>query len=406
MSLIMTEEREGKLTIRLPERVDTSNVNAFHDELETALNSNLPKAVVMDATDLLYISSVGLRELLYIKKNWDDFRVLNVARDIYDIFETTGFTKIMDVERAFETMSVVGCSLIGKGACGTVYKIDDERIVKVFVKGYEFEKVLKERDNAKSAFTHGIDTAIPFDIVKVGDHYGLIYEIIKAKTLKELINEEPDRLNFYITAYAKYIKHMHETVFEAGSYPDMKTVWKAKIDALEGIFSEEEKKAVKGIIDDLSDRMTFVHGDINFGNMMIDDGKTVMIDMEDVTLGHPIYDVAFLYYILTLLPGMLPKDVYFDMIRFSKEEARALWRGFAETYFDIKNENDLRSYEKQIHPYGLIRLLDGVPSCFLTFEDYDEKKKQAVIARYQPAAEEYKASLLAAIKNGVGKPEF
>ena len=406
MPHITTELNQGVLKIRMPERIDVSNADAIHREMERAIEEGSPSSVVMDAGALTYISSVGLRELLGIKKRCGDVTVLNVSRNVYDIFETTGFTEIMSVERAFSEISINGCRVLGKGACGTVYKLDEERIVKVFVDGYDLEKVLKERNNAKNAFTHGIDTAIPFDIVKVGNRYGLIYEIIEAKTLKEWMTEDRDSIVHYIEIYARYIRHMHSIAFESGSYPDMKTVWKEKINALDGIFTDEEKTEVKKLIQNLPDRSTFVHGDINFGNLMVDHGKTVMIDMEDVTLGHPIYDVAFLYYILKLLPGMIPEDVYGAMIGFTGKEAEIIWNSFAQTYFDVVEEDGRNSFEKQIHPYGIIRLLDGVPSCFLVFDTYEEKRKEEIVSMYQPIAEGFKKELMDAAKNGIESLDF
>ena len=38
----------------------------------------------------------------------------------------------------------------------------------------------------------GIPTAIPYDIVKVGDLYGSVFELINAKSLQELIIDGAD----------------------------------------------------------------------------------------------------------------------------------------------------------------------------------------------------------------------
>ena len=85
-------------------------------------------SLVVDASELNYISSSGLRILLGLAKRFKDFRIVDTAPDIYRILEVTGFTKIMHVERAMRQMSVEGCEEIGRGGVGVVYRIDDDTI--------------------------------------------------------------------------------------------------------------------------------------------------------------------------------------------------------------------------------------------------------------------------------------
>lgn len=400
MSLLTMSVNDNILTITLCGRIDSGNADEVRKEIEEAAEKSLD-GVIVDAVGLEYISSVGLREMLKLKNQYNNFEIVNVLPAVYDIFEMTGFTGIMTVKRAFRQIYAENCPLLGKGACGAVYKLDNETIVKVFVSGYGYDKIIRERDNSRNAFTHGIDTAIPFDIVKVGENYGLIYEIINADTLKSKILKEPEKSKYYIGIYAGYIRNMHGISFEKNSYPDMKTSWAERIDALQGIFTDDEKQTIKKFICDIPDRDTFVHGDINFGNLMINDGKAVMIDMEEAVLGHPIFDIAFLYYFLKLLPELLPEGVYKLMTDFTAEEAEDFWNEFAEVYFDCRTGEERAEYEKEIHPYGIIRLLDGVPACYLIFNSYDEKIRNEINAVYRSAAEKRKSELLEALKTHV-----
>jgi uncharacterized protein (TIGR02172 family) len=406
MPLIHAYSDGQTLTIKTCPRIDISNIDEISREFDDALSRHTFYGLVIDAGELEYISSMGLRKMLEIRKHYENFRIVNVNDSVYGTFEITGFTDIIQIEQAYRSISVEGCPVIGKGACGTVYKLDEERIVKVFVPGYPYEKILLERDNARKAFTHGIDTAIPFNIVRVGENYGLIYEIIHARTLKELMEQNRNQIPHYMKIYANYIHNMHSTGYCEGEYPDLKKSWMTKIDDLEGILNPEEKEIVKKVIGALPDRLTFVHGDINFGNLMIDDSKTVMIDMEDVKLGHPVYDLAFLYYMLKLMPVLLPEDVYQSMIGFSKDEAEILWTSFADVYFEIKCESERRDLEEQIHPYGVIRLLDGVPACFLAFEAFDPETKARAAAYYEPAAIRYKTEFFQSMADHIKTLQF
>jgi uncharacterized protein (TIGR02172 family) len=397
MSLLTTAIKNDVLTITMCSRIDAKNVNELQNEINEALEGKTVSSVVMDAKELEYISSIGLRLMLGVKKRIQDFKIINVSDNVYDIFEMTKFTDIMSVQKAHRSVSVEGCPVIGKGACGTVYKLDDETIVKVFVDGYELEKIEMERDHSRNAFTHGVDTAIPFDIVKVGDQYGLVYEIINADTLKNVMLRERDKLEYYMGIYAAYVKNMHTVCFDGNPYPDMKKVWIEKINALEGVFTEEEKAAAKKLISEIPDEKNFNHGDMNLGNLMVEGGKAVLIDMEDAVLGHPIFDVAFIYYLIKLLPGFLPSEQCELITGFTKDENVLLWNKFCEVYFDSKTAEERAVYEKQIHPYGIIKLMEVIPfyySIFDAAEGENKKTVPALYAAFRPAVEDYKKELL------------
>lgn len=89
-------------------------------------------------------------------------------------------------------ISVEGLDLIGAGANGRVYRLNEEQIVKVYNPlTNPYEKIEREKRAARAAFTHGIPTAISFDIVRVGSEYGMVYELLNAKTLGATIEEDP-----------------------------------------------------------------------------------------------------------------------------------------------------------------------------------------------------------------------
>ena len=62
----------------------------------------------------------------------DNTSVINASTEVYDIFDMTGFTKIVNIEKAFPQISTEGCPLIGKGAHGAVYRLAPDTIVKVY----------------------------------------------------------------------------------------------------------------------------------------------------------------------------------------------------------------------------------------------------------------------------------
>ena len=90
----------NNLTIYLAGSVDSNNAEAVGKELEDIRNAQPLGSLVLDLEDLKYISSAGLRQLLRLKKREKDLKVINVSSEIYDIFEMTGFSEMMDVQKA------------------------------------------------------------------------------------------------------------------------------------------------------------------------------------------------------------------------------------------------------------------------------------------------------------------
>ena len=55
--------------------------------------------MILDADDLGYISSAGLRIIIKLVKREKNVVVTNVSPEIYDIFRVSGFTNFISVER-------------------------------------------------------------------------------------------------------------------------------------------------------------------------------------------------------------------------------------------------------------------------------------------------------------------
>ena len=76
---------------------------------------------------------------------------------------------MMKIEKTYPRISLEGCEFIAKGANGAVYRYDDETIVKVYFNRDALPEIMQERENSRRAFVLGVNTAIPYGIVRIGD---------------------------------------------------------------------------------------------------------------------------------------------------------------------------------------------------------------------------------------------
>ena len=129
MQNISYTTENDRFTIALSGRIDTNNAAAVEKELLALLAQYPGQVPVLDAAELSYISSAGLRVLMKLRKQVKKpVAVENVSRDVYEIFETTGFTEILEVKKALRKISVEGCEKMGQGGNGAVYRLDEDKI--------------------------------------------------------------------------------------------------------------------------------------------------------------------------------------------------------------------------------------------------------------------------------------
>ena len=102
---IQTERTDGALIAKAEGRIDGVNARDFEEALTTAISGD-DKAVVMDLEGLSYISSAGLRVILLIaktlRKREADFMLCSLSDPIREVFEISGFDKIIPVHASRE----------------------------------------------------------------------------------------------------------------------------------------------------------------------------------------------------------------------------------------------------------------------------------------------------------------
>ena len=133
------------MNIVLSGRIDSSNAPDWEKKIWEKLAGKEGEPLAVDTALLEYISSAGLRLILRVKKKNPDLRLINVSPEIYEILDMTGFTEIIQVEKAYRVISVQGCEVVGHGANGTIYRIDQDNVVKVYDNADALQNILKER---------------------------------------------------------------------------------------------------------------------------------------------------------------------------------------------------------------------------------------------------------------------
>ena len=322
---------DGILTIKLCDRIDSNNAAEAERDIFSLVEEKGAKSVVLDASDTEYISSAGLRVILKLKKTIDNSKVINASTEVYEIFEMTGFSEIIDIEKALREISVEGCEKIGEGGFGIVYRIDDETIVKVY-KSAGTDTIKREMNYAKQAFIKGIPTAISYDMVKCGDRYGVVFELIKSDTLANTLTANPEKFDEYAEKYINLVKTVHSTDVSDIISARANDLYRNTFAKIKNYLTDEEYAELMRLLDAIPDRNTMVHGDLHVRNIMIQNDELLLIDMDEITCGHPIYDLCNIYYAYTELPKRGDADTM-RYLGISADMCGRLIEKFNEKYF-------------------------------------------------------------------------
>ncbi|MEG2107537.1 MAG: anti-sigma factor antagonist [Clostridia bacterium] len=356
MKEVSGQYNNGILTIVLQGSINSTNAIAVEEEITKLDKSNASATLIIDAENLEYISSAGLRIILRLGNAHDDLKIVNVSSSVYEVFEMTGFAEIFKVEKAYRKFSVDGCEVIGQGANGVVYRLDADTIIKVYRNPDSLPEIKRERELARKAFVLGIPTAIPYDVVKVGDGYGSVFELLNAKSFAKLLAKEPEKLDYYVKLFIDVLKKLHSTHVQPGDMPNMKDVALDWVDYLKTHLEAKHYEKLKRMVSEVPERSTMIHGDYHIKNIMMQNDEVLLIDMDTLSYGHPIFEFAQIY--LTYVGfGEYDHNVSVNFLGLSYEMTNQLWASSIREYFNTLDENAISEIFAKIKVISYTRIV-------------------------------------------------
>ena len=345
------------LTIFLEGKIDSLSAPELEEDIHQLHQKYQADTIILDCDKLDYTTSAGLRVILRLKQEVDDTRLINVHPDIYDIFDMTGFTEMMTVEKAYRVISVDGCEVIGQGANGKIYRIDRDTIVKVYLNSDALEEIHRQRELARTAFVLGVPTAIPFDVVRIeSGGLGSVYELLNATSYAKLLINGEKTLDEVAEMSTNMLKLIHSRVVKPGTMPDMKAVALDWADFLKEYLPEESFRKLHALIDAVPVDMHMMHGDYHLKNVMLQNGESLLIDMDTLCHGHPIFELASMYNAYVGY-SILDHDQVKDFLGIDFETACNFWRKSLELYLGTTDEAILRDAEDKAKIVGYTRIM-------------------------------------------------
>ena len=356
MKEVSGEITPEKVVLHFSGRIDSGNAS----EVEAAINGIIPGGshlpVEIAADELEYISSAGLRVILRLRKSHPELRITGVNSDIYEILEMTGFTEMMTVEKAYRTVSIEGAEEIGRGANGIVYRIDKDNVVKVYKDRDAHEEILHEREVARKALILGIPTAISYDVVRVGDSYGSVFELLNATSFSKILTEEPEKMDWCVREYVNLLKKIHSTRVPQGDLPDAREWLIDWAEYVQPYLPEWAGKKLLRMVLEVPHDDHLIHGDYHTKNVELAGDEVLLIDMDTLSIGNPVIELGSMFNASVGYSEYDP-EIIKQFQGFDTETGHTFWRKVLAAYLGTDNEKKLQQVEDKARIVGYTRMI-------------------------------------------------
>ena len=114
--------------------------------------------------------------------------------------------------------------------------------------------------------------------------------------------------------------------------------------------------ASRPMISDVPVDLHLMHGDFHVRNVMLQDGEALLIDMDTLCYGHPVFELASTYNAYCGY-SELDHSISSSFLGIPHETAVALWNKCLRLYLDGADEDTVRSVEEKAMIVGYTRIM-------------------------------------------------
>ncbi len=192
--------------------------------------------------------------------------------------------------------------------------------------------------------------------MRVGESYGTVMELLEATSLSKMIKKDPEHLDLPLKYFIDMLKQIHDTNVKPGDMPNMKQV------ALDWASFDKEHLPQKigtklyKMVENVPDQNTMLHGDYHTNNVMVRNDEAILIDMDTLCMGHPVFELGSMF---NAFVGFSEIDhrVSQNFLGFSHEVAGLFWQKALAMYLGTQDTARLNEVETKAKVIGYMRLL-------------------------------------------------
>ena len=178
----------------------------------------------------------------------------------------------------------------------TVYR-DNDKTIKLFVENYSKSNILNEALNQARVEETGLNVPELLEVTKMENRWALISEHIEGKSLQDIMNENPEKIEEYMDLFVD--QQLKVLAQKAPMLNKLKDKMQRKI--AETDLNATIKYDLNTRLESMQKSNQICHGDFNPSNIIIKpDGTPYIIDWAHVTQGNGSADAARTYLLFNL----------------------------------------------------------------------------------------------------------
>ena len=178
----------------------------------------------------------------------------------------------------------------------TIYR-DGNRCIKVFAEGYSKSDILNEALNQARIEETGLNISKVLEVTTVDGKWAIVSEYIEGKTLSELMEENPEKKEEYLSLLVDLQLEMHSKT--CAHLNKLKDKMNGKIS--ETSLDATTRYDLHTRLEGMPKHNKVCHGDFNPSNIIIaEDGTPYIIDWSHATQGNASADAARTYLLFWL----------------------------------------------------------------------------------------------------------
>ena len=242
-------------------------------------------------------------------------------------------------------MSTIG-KCVGSGGCSEVFEWGNEKVIKLYRSNTTRNAAEREFINSMAAWESGLPVPRPYKLVDMDGRPCVIFERITGETLKDRFFAQ-----LYSSNNAKLPLSDNDKALLDHEDNDMRIIARLLYEvhkrSIPGVSTNQrnslkhsiswptyltpgERQAVCEYLDSLPEMSCLCHGDPNPNNIIMRDGKPVIIDWMNATIGNPGADIA--EFIIMFRYAILPVDTPSFIIDFFNAVRETIIAIFLDEY--------------------------------------------------------------------------
>ena len=152
------------------------------------------------------------------------------------------------------------------------------------------------------------------------------------------------------------MQKLHSTHAKPGDVPDIREFAMDCVRYAQQLLPEEAGKKLQTMMEAIPDRDTLLHGDYHTNNIVMQNDEVLILDMDTLYCGHPVFELASMYMAFVGF-GELDPAVVRNFLKMPYETAKEFWKKSLKRYLNTENQEYVDEVEKKAMVIGYARLM-------------------------------------------------